>query len=208
LLSAIAVGYPMVVFESLAAARALRREPEMEVLTPLARFMPVLIGIYLAFKLADMFARGTYTYLLDGTLQSNAFLAEMVLGLILPFVLFLIKRVRESAGWLFFASTLYVLGVALNRVNVFIIGFTPPYMVARYFPAIGELAVTIGLIAAFLFFYKLFVVVFPVLSRTRGQATVTTLLLAVGLVTFCAKGVGMCLKGKSWHCHRGKLPPR
>lgn len=190
LLSAIAVGYPMVVFESLAAARALKREPEMEVLTPLARFMPVLIGVYLAFKLADMFARGTYTYLLDGTLQSNAFLAEMVLGVIAPFILLLVKEVRRSPGWLFFASTLYVVGVALNRVNVFIIGFNPPYMITRYFPAVGELAVTIGLIAAFLFFYKLFVVEFPVLTRTRGQASVTVFLLAVGLVTLCPEGVG------------------
>jgi len=189
LLSAIAVGYPMVLFESMIAARAMKREPEMEVLTPLARFMPILIGTYLLVKLGDIIVRKSYIYLLDGTIQSKAFLVEMVLGLIAPFILLLIKRVRESPGWLFFASTLYVLGIVLNRVNVFIVGFNPPYMVSRYFPAIGELAVTIGFIAAFLFLYKLFVTVFPVFRvRSKGLASAMIIAVVTGLTLVCAQG--------------------
>jgi Ni/Fe-hydrogenase subunit HybB-like protein len=64
LLSAIAAGYPMVTFESLLVSWSFKRRPEMEVLTPLAKFMPVLMGLYLAFKLGDMMVRGTYVYLL------------------------------------------------------------------------------------------------------------------------------------------------
>ena len=44
LLSAFAAGYPMVAFESLLVAKSFGRKPEMEVLTPLARIMPVLMG--------------------------------------------------------------------------------------------------------------------------------------------------------------------
>ena len=40
LLSAIAVGYPMVTFESLLVSWSLKRRPEMEVLTPLAKLCP------------------------------------------------------------------------------------------------------------------------------------------------------------------------
>jgi len=176
LLSAIAVGYPMVVFESMIASRSLKRKAEMEVLTPLARFMPVLIGIYLVFKLGDMVARGTYMYLFDGTLQSNSFLVEIIFGLILPFVLLLMRRVRESAGWLFFASLLY-LGVVLNRVNVFLVGFSPPYMTERYFPAVGEIAITVGFIAALIFLYRLFVTIFPVLGAHSKRKAVALLLI-------------------------------
>jgi len=183
LLSAIAVGYPMVAFESIITSKSLKRELEMEVLTPLARIMPVLIGVYLAFKLGDMLVRGTYTYLLDGTLQSIAFVVEVLLGVILPFVLLLSRKVRESAGWLFFACSLYVVGVVLNRVNVFLISYTPPYMMERYVPAIGEIAITVGLVAALIFLYRVCITVFPVLTAHKnGTAKAAVILLASSLV--------------------------
>jgi len=77
LLSALAAGYPMVIFESIIVSKSFDRQPEMQVLTPLARYMPVLIGIYLAVKIGDMLVRGTYVYLFDGSVQSNAFLVEL-----------------------------------------------------------------------------------------------------------------------------------
>lgn len=198
LLSAIAVGYPMVVFESLITSKSLKRKPEMEVLTPLAKFMPVLIGIYLVVKLGDMMVRGTYSYLFDGTLQSNAFIVEVLFGLILPFLLLLSRRVRKSSGWLFFASTLYVLGVVLNRINVFIVSFTPPYMMERYFPAIGEFAVTIGFVAALILLYRVFVTLFPVLgTHAKGKASALVLLVAFSMIFFTqlsANGADMAEK--------------
>ena len=44
LLSAFAAGYPMVTFESIIVAKSFGRRPEMEVLTPLAKYMPALMG--------------------------------------------------------------------------------------------------------------------------------------------------------------------
>ena len=164
LLSAIAVGYPMVVLESLIAAKSLKCEPEMGVLTALAKFMAILIGIYLAVKIGDMLVRGTYTYVIAGTFQANAFLAEMLFGVVLPFILLCFRKVRRSGAWLFFAATLYVGGVLLNRINVFIVSFTPFYRIKAYFPAIGEIAVTVALIAGLIFLYRVFVTVFPVLG--------------------------------------------
>jgi len=107
--------------------------------------MPLLMGIYLAFKIGDMLVRGTYVYLLDGTFQTNAFVVEVLFGVLLPFVLLLFRRVRRSAGWLFFASTVFVLGILMNRINVFVVSFTPPYMIQKYFPALGEIFITVGL---------------------------------------------------------------
>ncbi len=181
LLSAFAAGYPMVTFESIIAAKSFGRRPEMEVLTPLARYMPALIGLYLAAKLADMIVRGTYVYLLEGTFQTNAFVVELLFGICLPFVLLLFRRVRESAGWLFFTSTLFILGVLLNRINVFVVSYTPPYLLQRYFPAVGEIFITAGMIAGLMFFYRVFVFIFPVLGAEPKRMSRTALVvIAVG----------------------------
>lgn len=177
LLSAFAAGYPMVTFESIIVAKSFDRRPEMHVLTPLAKFMPLLMGIYLAAKLGDMFIRGTYVYLLDGTYQTNAFLVEVVIGVVLPFVLLLFKRVRRSPGWLFIASTIFVLGILLNRINVFVVSYTPPYKLVSYFPALGEIFITIGLIAALMFVYRVVVFIFPVLGAQPKKMSPTLLVL-------------------------------
>jgi Ni/Fe-hydrogenase subunit HybB-like protein len=173
LLSAFAAGYPMVTFESILVSKSFGRQPEMDVLTPLAKFMPLLMGIYLVFKIGDMMVRGTYVYLLDGTFQTNAFIVEVLFGMILPFVLLLFRRVRRSAGWLFFVSATFVLGILLNRINVFVVSYTPPYMIVKYFPALGEIFITVGLIATLMFIYRVFVFIFPVLGAEPKKMSTT-----------------------------------
>ena len=177
LLSAFAAGYPMVVFESLLVAKSFGRRPEMDVLSPLAKYMPVLMGLYLAVKLGDMIVRGTYVYLLNGTYQTNSFLVELGVGVILPFVLLLFEKVRRSPGLLFFASTLFVLGIVLNRINVFIVSYTPPYKIGGYFPSVGEIFVTVGLIATLMFLYRVFVFIFPVLGTEPKRMIVASIIL-------------------------------
>ena len=51
LLSAISVGFPMVIFESLLAARSFGLKPEMHILSKLGSFVAPILGIYLAFKM-------------------------------------------------------------------------------------------------------------------------------------------------------------
>ncbi|MFC1885437.1 tetrathionate reductase family octaheme c-type cytochrome [Thermodesulfobacteriota bacterium] len=179
LLSALAAGYPMVTFESIIVAKSFGRKPEMEVLTPLARYMPVLMGIYLIVKIGDVIVRGAYVHLLDGTVQTNAFVVEVLFGVMLPFTLLLFKRVRQSPGWLFFASTTFVLGILMNRINVFVVSYTPPYVISSYFPSVGEMAITVGLIAGLMFLYRVFVFIFPVLGEKPKKMSTAVLLLFV-----------------------------
>jgi len=172
LLSAVAVGFPMVIFESVYAAWALRLKPELDLLRSLARYVPVLLGVYIAFKVGDLLIRESHVYLADGSAQSVMFLSEVVFGLITPFVMFLSVRVRRSARWLLIASLLIVLGVALNRVNVFLTAYQPPYAVKAYFPSIGEFIVTAGLISALILLYRLVVTYFPVITQpVRARLT-------------------------------------
>jgi len=171
LTSAIAVGYPMVVFEATLATTSLKLDSEMKVLGPLTRITIFLLGLYLALKVGDMVVRGTYVYLLDFTAQTNAFLVEMVFGVIVPWLMLLSPAVRRSRRWLFTACTMIVVGVLVNRLNVFVVGYRPPISEANYSPAIGEILVTVGLIAALMFIYRFLVTVLPVLNKPEQEVS-------------------------------------
>jgi Ni/Fe-hydrogenase subunit HybB-like protein len=98
------------------------------------------------------------------------FAAELGLGVILPFILFVLEGVRRSPGRLFAAAALVVFGVALNRINVFLTAYNPPFATARYFPAIGEVAVTAALISTLVLVYRFVVLNFPVIAgHPRGD---------------------------------------
>lgn len=162
-ISAIAVGIPMIIFESLLASFAFKTKPEMPVLTRIATNVPLLLGIYLAFKLGDLFVREAFVYLTEFNKFSVAFYIEMIL-VIVPMIMFNFKRVVTSPLWLFIASTMVVVGVLINRINNFIIAYQPYYATHSYFPSIGEISVTLGFIALLVLIYRAFVMIFPVIS--------------------------------------------
>jgi len=162
LLSAIAVGFPMVVFESLFASWSLRLKPEMDVLSKLARYIPAVLGVYLAFKVGDLAIREAFVHVASWSVPSAMFLGEVILGVVVPGALLLSQKVRNNTRMLFVACTMIVLGVALNRVNVFLVAYQPPYATRTYFPSWQEFAVTIGLVSALILLYRLLVTWLPV----------------------------------------------
>jgi len=169
--SAIAIGYPMVVFETTLATTSLKLDPEMQILSPLTRITIFLLGTYLALKIGDMVIRETYVYLLDGTAQTNSFLVEMIFGVIVPWVMLLSPAVRRSRSLLFSACTLIVGGVLLNRINVFVVGYRPPVSENYYFPSVTEILITVGFIAGLMFLYRFFITYLPVLNRPGQEVS-------------------------------------
>ena len=164
LLSAFVVGFAMVIFESLIASRSFRLKPEMSVLSRLARFIPILLVVYLGAKVMDIVNRDTYMYLFDGSIESIMFWIEMVVGIIVPFIILIFEKYRKNPTWLFIGAALVVFGVALNRINVFIIGYTPLYAEGPYIPAWTEIAVTVGFISLIILLYRFFALNFPVIK--------------------------------------------
>ena len=142
-------------------------DSEMNILAPLTRITIFLLGIYMFLKLGDMFVRGTYVYLLDGNHQTNSFIVEMLFGVMVPWVMLLFEKVRNSRRGVFIAASLIVFGVILNRINVFIVGYKPPLTENGYFPAAGEILVTLGLIATLMFIYRFAVTYLPVLPASK-----------------------------------------
>ncbi|PIE75601.1 hypothetical protein CSA17_06615 [bacterium DOLJORAL78_65_58] len=169
LLSAFAVGLSMVIFEAYLASRSFRREFELDVLAPLGRLIPFLLTVYFGSKLIDMVNRGTYAYLGDGSLQSISWLVEMIGGVFVPAFILMAHRLRRQPKWLFAASAMVVGGAALNRVNVFLIGFRPQFGEGPYVPAVPEVVLTVGFISLLVLLYRSYVWVFPILSREEGK---------------------------------------
>jgi Ni/Fe-hydrogenase subunit HybB-like protein len=164
LLSAIAVGFPMVIVESLLAARSFGLKAEMPVLSKLGRMVPPLLGVYLAFKLGDMFVRETFVHLTVLNTASVLFMVEILFGVVVPLRMFISPAVRKSPPLLFTAAALVVGGVLLNRINNFVTAYTPPYSYGSYFPSIGEISVTVGLASLLVLLYRAAVIIFPVIS--------------------------------------------
>ena len=172
LLSAIAASFPVVIFASICGAWVLRIRPNMEVLSGLARYVPFFLGVYLAFKVGDIVSRGAQVHLGEGSLQSASFLIEMMAGLVIPLVILLFDRLRRSPAWLCLASALVMGGLILNRTNVYLVGYQPPYVTTIYVPSISEWGLTMAVVGGLLLCWRAIVTYLPVLTpSTEARAT-------------------------------------
>ena len=174
LMSAFAVGFPMVIMESLTASKSFGMKPEKEVLSSLSRFIGPLLGVYLAFKIGDMVIRESFVYLTEINLASIMFTVEIVVGVIIPLRLFLLPTIRQSTTGLYIASLLVIFGVLINRFNNFVIAYNPPYTETSYFPSIGEISVTLGFAALEILLYRAYVMIFPIISQPVKDAVIKT----------------------------------
>ena len=166
LLSAIAVGFPMIIFESLLASNSFKLKPELKVLSGLGKMTAPIIGVYLAFKFGDIFVRESFKYFKILDVPTWMFITEIAI-MVRAFFMFLSKKTENSPSRLFIASSLVIAAVLLNRINNFIIAYNPFYDPNIYYPSLGEISVTIGFMALLVLAYRAFVMIFPVLSHEK-----------------------------------------
>ena len=146
LLSAIAVGPAMVIFESTLSTRVFGHKLELDVLSGLGRAIPYILGLYLLLKLIDLMVAGEIGLIFYGYPQNLLWWGEIIIGVILPIILFSIPGVRQNRSGVFWSAVLVVIGLIFNRFNVSMLalairpGFT-------YFPHWMEFAISAGLVA-------------------------------------------------------------
>ncbi len=174
LLSAICVGFPMVIFESHLSSKSFGLKPETHIISKLGNMIAPLLGIFLAVKIVDMLIRETFVYLTEITTESVMFSIEVIVGFVLPMRLFLSKEVRKNPTYSFVAASLVIFGVFINRLNTFIIAYNPPYADYPYIPSVGEITLTLGFVALEVLLYRAFVMIFPVMSVPDESGTVKT----------------------------------
>ena len=163
LLSAITMGYAVVLFESCLASAAYRRSIEMHLLTPLAKVMLGVVGAFLLVRFGDLVVRGALSHAFAPSLKALAFWIETAC-FVAPFALIGREAQRRNPARLFVAGILLMLAGSMLRFNGFLIGYdTGPGF--RYFPALPEILVTLGMFATEVLVYVVVTRRFPVLSR-------------------------------------------
>lgn len=174
LLSAISVGLPMIIFESYLVARSFRLPPERHLWAGLTRIIPALLGTYGVAKLVDITVREAWPFVLEGSPQSFAFVAELIFGVFLPLGLFVIPSIGRRPKLTFLAASLVVFGVVLNRINVFLVAYKPVIEAQPYWPSIFEVLVTVGLVCALVLIYRAAVIWLPVIEAREKHPTGST----------------------------------
>ena len=168
LLSAITIGYAVVLFESCLAAAGYRRSIEMHLLTPLAKIMLGVLAVFLLVRFGDLLWRGALGHAFAANLQAFMFWLETACFLS-PFVLLRSEFQRRNPARLFIGGALLMLGGVLLRINAFLVGYDTGTGWS-YFPSVPELLVTIGMFAIEVLGYIVITRRFPVLPREHAQA--------------------------------------
>jgi Ni/Fe-hydrogenase subunit HybB-like protein len=165
LISAISMGYAIVIFESLLSSVGFKRALETPILEKLAGIIPKLLGVYLIIRFADLILRGKLGLIFSFDFKSLMFIVENVLYVV-PLVILMSASNRRSAQKLFIAAVSLLLAGSVYRFNAYIIGFDPGQG-WQYFPSFSELMITVGVISFEILAYLIFVKKLPVLPDVK-----------------------------------------
>jgi len=171
-ISCIAVGLAMVIFESFLSSRAFGKQLEFDILDRLARVLAVILAFFFLFKIEDLIRHGAFMAMFEGSYESWLFLAEILLGVLLPSVLLFIPKVRHNPTGMFTAVSFAVFGFFFGRLNVTI---TSMEGVARaiYTPAWTEWMTTIFLVAMGFTAFALAAKYLPIFPKEEPTAAVS-----------------------------------
>jgi Ni/Fe-hydrogenase subunit HybB-like protein len=163
-ISSVFTGFAIVIVEAIMVHRYLKQPDETELLATLTKIIPWFLGIYLFIKIAALFFLSARP-LFDRPGLTILFLMEVVLGIIIPLIMFMTKRIRTDSRWQLRAASMVVLfGLVLNRFNVSMFGLIQKDQ-QIYYPSFLESVVTVGIIAAHILFFALIAKYFPIFEH-------------------------------------------
>lgn len=166
-LSAVSVGLAMTIVESTLSAKAFGHGLETDLLADLAKWSVYVLAIYLIAKVADLIQRGAWPLLFEVNVQAIAFWLEMILGVIIPMILFSIRSLRTQPRIQFLGAVLIVIfAVALNRLDIAIVAMWP-WAGVHYLPSILEIAVTVSLVTFGVLVFALAAKYLPVFEESH-----------------------------------------
>lgn len=165
LMSCLAMGYAVVVLEGMLSHYLLGRKLETEMLARLARIIVPLQGAWIGLRLYDLLVRDDLALAFAPTPYAALFWLEILLFALPAFMLASRARARHPAT-LFRAAGLLAFAGALYRFDTFLVAFQPGDHWS-YFPSLGEMAVTLGLVAMEILAYVAIIHYFPIMSGTR-----------------------------------------
>jgi len=168
LISCVGMGFAAVVIEGALSSLATRRQPETRMLANLGRAVVPILVAFIALRLADLVWRGQLAALFAFDHYSVMSLIEFALFIAAPLMLATDAQ-RRNPGNLFRAAMVLVLAGGLYRIDAFLVAFNPG-PAWHYFPSVGEIFVTVGLVSLEILGYIAIVKYFPILSAQPRPA--------------------------------------
>ena len=170
-ISSIAMGLSVMILVWIVASKAFGRKTELNLLSSLAKGVMWVWIVYLIFRFGDLLFTGDLPYVFSFDADSTWFWVEMLVGAVIPIIIFAVKSLRESQTGLLIGSLLSIVGVFMNRFNATLTAqavnrFTVQAVTdtVSYTPTWQEYAIQLGVLAAAVlawYFAARFLPVFP-----------------------------------------------
>jgi Ni/Fe-hydrogenase subunit HybB-like protein len=161
-ISALLMGYAVVMAEATVVSHSFSLPSERALLAKLSVVIGWVAVAWLVLRWADLVARGALPWVVAGGLPTFMFWLENILTVVAA-VVFLVPGERASARASLVAAVALLAAGTIYRLDAYLIGYHP-LANWSYFPAVGELMVTIGVIALEVLLYLVFIKTLPVLQ--------------------------------------------
>jgi len=165
LVSSLAAGIALVLIGSIISRWVFHSTLTDHQIEKLGWLMPWILGLYLSLKLGELLVAEELDLLFTSGIYSLLFWAELIIGVVIPIVLFSIKKVRLNRTATLVSALLVAAGIAMNRFNVSWFGVLP-IDDTYYMPSWMEVAILVGVFSGVLLVYTLVAHYFPVFSET------------------------------------------
>lgn len=163
-LSAVCLGFMMVMVESIVSNYLYEKKQEIHILKKISKYAIYMLIIYLLVRFIDIIIRGAGSFLFGVSWGMILFWIEILTSSIIPLVMFSISMKKNDTSILFFGAFTGIVGIVFNRLNVG--GLTHLNNLTEfgsfYFPSLMELTISAGVVSIALLVFFFFVENFKV----------------------------------------------
>ncbi len=165
LLTALLMGFSIVIFEASFSAIGFRRASEVSLLAKLNKVIIGLLLVFLLVRFVVLLLQGKLGMIFSADFASLMFIVETLL-FIVPLIILRSPARCERGSQLLIAAVSLLMAGSLYRFDAFLLTFNPgPGF--NYFPSVPEIVITLGVIAFEIMVYMLLVKILPVMHREQ-----------------------------------------
>lgn len=165
LLTALCMGFSIVIFEASMSKAAFDLDDETHLLSKIGKIIVGLLTAYLVVRFGEIIVNGKFGLIFAGGKNSLLFILETAL-FVIPLVILTSEKKRNNPSILLWAAVSMLFAGSLYRFNAFLLTYNPGPGYS-YFPSVGEIMVTLGIIAFEVMTYIVLVKTLPVLHKPK-----------------------------------------
>jgi Ni/Fe-hydrogenase subunit HybB-like protein len=170
LVSSLAAGISTIIIGSVLGIRLFKQTLPMKVIEKLGSLLPWFLGVYFLMKVVELALTREVGLLFTSGFLGVIYLLEIILGVLVPAVLFSLKKVRVSRTASLVGALFVAFGIVLNRFSATWFALSQRDGVS-YFPSFYEVALLVGVASGVLLLFTLAAHFFPVFSETMPAAS-------------------------------------